>query len=47
MELTNLELQLEELEQVMAPLAGMNHNETFVAAPTELVLEELEVIIAP
>jgi len=40
-------LEAEELEIVVAPKLGANHNETFVSAPGALEAEELEAVIAP
>jgi hypothetical protein len=40
-------LDAEELEPVIAPKLGANHNETFVSGPTALDVEELEAVIAP
>jgi hypothetical protein len=40
-------LEIEPLEEVIAPLLSHNHNETLVAAEVELSLEVLEEVIAP
>ena len=44
-----IELEIEELEEVIAPGRKMNHNETLLreAEEIELALEELEEVIAP
>jgi hypothetical protein len=39
-----IELNVEELEEVIAPLSGVNHNETL---EVELDAEEMEEVIAP
>src|SRR5215510_4311143 len=40
-------LEVEELEEVIAPKLAANHNETLVGAEVELNAEELEEVIAP
>ena len=40
-------LQSEELEAVIAPKLGANHNETFLSPSVVLDAEELEAVIAP
>jgi hypothetical protein len=41
-------LDIEELEEIVAPGLRMNHDETFVSDPDlQLELEELEPVIAP
>ena len=42
-----IELNVEELEEVIAPGRRMNHNETLVRDEIELSVEELEEVIAP
>ena len=44
-----IELDVEELEEVIAPGRRLNHNETLVidAEEVELEVEELEEVIAP
>ncbi len=44
-----IELDVEELEEVIAPVRQPNHNETLVrdAEEIELEVEELEEVIAP
>jgi hypothetical protein len=46
---THPEVEIEELEQIIAPALTSNHNETLLAEPNdvELEIEELEQIIAP
>lgn len=39
-----IELDVEEMEEVIAPLSGVNHNETL---EVELDVEEMEEAIAP
>jgi hypothetical protein len=47
--LSQVELFVEELEEVIAPIRVMNHNETLArdAEDIELDVEELEEVIAP
>jgi hypothetical protein len=40
-------LEVEELEEVIAPKLAANHNETLVSDEVELNVEELEETIAP
>ena len=40
-------LEVEELEEVIAPKIATNHNETLVGDEVELNAEELEEVIAP
>jgi len=40
-------LEVEELEEVIAPKLAANHNETLVGDEVELNAEELEEVIAP
>ena len=42
-----IELNVEELEEVIAPKLAANHNETIVNDEVELNVEELEETIAP
>ncbi|HEV2668665.1 MAG TPA: hypothetical protein VG324_27355 [Blastocatellia bacterium] len=42
-----IELDVEEMEEVIAPRLSANHNETFVSDEVELNAEELEEVIAP
>ena len=42
-----VELNVEELEEVIAPKLAANHNETLVAEEIELSAEEMEEVIAP
>ena len=42
-----IELNVEELEEVIAPKLAVNHNETLVGDEVELNVEELEETIAP
>jgi hypothetical protein len=42
-----IELDVEELEEVIAPKLTTNHNETIVNDEVELNVEELEETIAP
>ena len=42
-----VELDVEEMEEVIAPRIAINHNETLVSAEVELNVEELEEVIAP
>ena len=42
-----IELEVEELEEVIAAGRIPNHNETLVSDEVELVVEELEEVIAP
>jgi hypothetical protein len=42
-----VELDVEELEEVIAPRIAINHNETLVSREIELDVEELEEMIAP
>lgn len=40
-------LEVEELEEVIAPKIALNHNETVVTDEVELNAEEIEEVIAP
>ena len=42
-----IELDVEELEEVIAPRLAVNHDETLVSDEIELDVEELEEVIAP
>jgi hypothetical protein len=42
-----IELNVEELEEVIAPKLATNHNETLVNDEVELAAEEMEEVIAP
>ena len=42
-----INLEVEELEEVIAPILAANHNETIVADDVELSVEEMEEVIAP
>jgi len=42
-----VELNIEEMEEVIAPKIVLNHNETLVSDEIELDAEELEEVIAP
>jgi hypothetical protein len=42
-----VDLNLEELEEVIAPKIAINHNETLVGDEVELDVEEVEEVIAP
>jgi hypothetical protein len=45
--LNEIELNVEEVEEVIAPRLATNHNETLVSDEVELSVEELEEVIAP
>jgi hypothetical protein len=42
-----IELEVEEMEEVIAPKLAVNHNETLVRDEVELSAEEMEEVIAP
>ena len=42
-----IELQLEEIEEVIAPGTTYQHNETLADDEVELSVEEIEAVIAP
>ena len=42
-----VELDVEELEEVIAPKLAANHNETLISDEVALSVEELEEVIAP
>jgi vacuolar-type H+-ATPase subunit B/Vma2 len=42
-----VELDVEEMEEVIAPRIAINHNETLVGDEVELDVEEVEEVIAP
>lgn len=44
---TEIELEVEEMEEVIAPRLALNHNATFVSNEVELIVEEMEEVIAP
>ena len=42
-----IELNVEEMEEIIAPALTKNHNETLLGEAVELSVEELEEIVAP
>lgn len=44
---TDVTLEVEELEEVMAPKIATNHSETLVGDDVRLRVEEVEEVIAP
>jgi hypothetical protein len=40
-------LEVEELEEVIAPAIAANHNETLASDEVDLCIEEMEEVIAP
>jgi len=44
---SEIELNVEEMEEVIAPRLSGNHNETLVSDEVELNAEEVEEVIAP
>jgi hypothetical protein len=44
---SEIELDVEEMEEVIAPKLAANHNETLIGDEVELNAEEVEEVIAP